>query len=234
MSAVDNAELQERLRTTRLVAILRGTDVDATVAAARTLLQVGVLTLEIALTLQDAEEAIAQIVQDAPATALVGAGTVLDEADVERAVSAGAQFMVTPTLSASVPYAVSQGIGVLAGVYTPTEIQRGHDLGSAAVKLFPASALGSGFLRAVRDPFPQARIIPVGACVSTRSPSISRRVLSASGWAGRSSETPRLPAATSRRSRFAPARSSRHALWMIRAFHRFLITCPSISHMRDS
>ena len=162
MSAVDNAELQERLRTTRLVAILRGTDVDATVAAARTLLQVGVLTLEIALTLQDAEEAIAQIVQDAPATALVGAGTVLDEADVERAVSAGAQFMVTPTLSASVPYAVSQGIGVLAGVYTPTEIQRGHDLGSAAVKLFPASALGSGFLRAVRDPFPQARIIPVG------------------------------------------------------------------------
>lgn len=162
MSTVDNAELQERLGTTRLVAILRGTDVDATVAAARTLLQVGVLTLEIALTLQDAEEAIAQIVQDAPATALVGAGTVLDEADVERAVSAGAQFMVTPTLSASVPYAVSQGIGVLAGVYTPTEIQRGHDLGSAAVKLFPASALGSGFLRAVRDPFPQARIIPVG------------------------------------------------------------------------
>ncbi|KQY74734.1 hypothetical protein ASD13_14960 [Microbacterium sp. Root1433D1] len=162
VSTVDNAELQERLRTTRLVAILRGTDVDATVAAARTLLQVGVLTLEIALTLQDAEEAIAQIVQDAPATALVGAGTVLDEADVERAVSAGAQFMVTPTLSASVPYAVSQGIGVLAGVYTPTEIQRGHDLGSAAVKLFPASALGSGFLRAVRDPFPQARIIPVG------------------------------------------------------------------------
>lgn len=162
MSTVDNAELQERLRSTRLVAILRGTDVDATVAAARTLLQVGVLTLEIALTLQDAEEAIAQIVQDAPATALVGAGTVRDEADVERAVSAGAQFMVTPTLSASVPYAVSQGIGVLAGVYTPTEIQRGHDLGSAAVKLFPASALGSGFLRAVRDPFPQARIIPVG------------------------------------------------------------------------
>lgn len=162
MSTVDNAELQERLRSTRLVAILRGTDVDATVAAARTLLQVGVLTLEIALTLQGAEEAIAQVVQDAPATALVGAGTVLDEADVERAVSAGAQFMVTPTLSASVRYAVSQDIGVLAGVYTPTEIQRGHDLGSAAVKLFPASALGSGFIRAVRDPFPQARIIPVG------------------------------------------------------------------------
>ncbi|WAA64985.1 bifunctional 4-hydroxy-2-oxoglutarate aldolase/2-dehydro-3-deoxy-phosphogluconate aldolase [Microbacterium oxydans] len=162
MSTVDNAQLRERLRITRLVAILRGTDVDATVAAARTLLDAGVLTLEIALTLPDAEEAIAQVVQDAPVEALIGAGTVLDEADVERAVAAGAQFLVTPTLTASVPYAIAQGIGVLPGVYTPTEIQRGHDLGSAAVKLFPASALGPGFLRAVRDPFPAARIIPVG------------------------------------------------------------------------
>lgn len=162
MSAVDNAQLRERLRATRLVAIVRGTDVDATVAAARTLIDAGVLTLEIALTLPDAEEAIAQVVQDAPPQALVGAGTVLGEADVERAAAAGAQFMVTPGLSVSVGYAIAQGIGVLAGVYTPTEIQRGHDLGSAAVKLFPASALGPGFLRAVRDPFPDARIIPVG------------------------------------------------------------------------
>lgn len=162
MSTVDNAQLRERLRITRLVAILRGTDVDATVAAARTLLDAGVLTLEIALTLPDAEEAIAQVVQDAPVEALIGAGTVLDEADVERAVAAGAQFLVTPTLTASVPYAIAQGIGVLPGVYTPTEIQQGHDVGSAAVKLFPASALGPGFLRAVRDPFPEARIIPVG------------------------------------------------------------------------
>lgn len=162
MSTVDNAQLRERLRITRLVGILRGTDVDATVAAARTLLDAGVLTLEIALTLPDAEEAIAQVVRDAPDEALIGAGTVLDEADVERAVAAGAQFLVTPTLAASVPYAIGQGIGVLPGVYTPTEIQQGHDLGSAAVKLFPASALGPGFLRAVRDPFPEARIIPVG------------------------------------------------------------------------
>lgn len=162
MSTVDNTQLKERLGAARIVAILRGTDVDATVAAARTLIGAGVLTLEIALTLQDAEEAIAQVVQDAPPEVLVGAGTVLDQDDVERAASAGAQFMVTPTLSASVAYAIDQGIGVLAGVYTPTEIQRGHDLGSAAVKLFPASALGPGFIRAVRDPLPDARIIPVG------------------------------------------------------------------------
>lgn len=162
MSTVDNAQLRERIAADRLVAILRGTDVDATVVAARTLIAAGVTTLEIALTLTDAEEAIAQIVADAPGEAMVGAGTVLAEADVDRAVAAGAQFIVTPTLTASVEYAIGQGIGVLAGVYTPTEIQRGLDLGSAAVKLFPASALGAGFIKAVRDPFPDARIIPVG------------------------------------------------------------------------
>lgn len=162
MSAVNNLQLQERIASTRLIAILRGTDVDATVAAARTLIGAGVTTLEITLTLKDAEEAIAQVVQDAPASALVGAGTVLTEADVDRALAAGAQFLVTPTLTASVEYAVRQGVGVLPGVYTPTEIQRGMDLGAAAVKLFPASALGPGFIKAVRDPFPDARIIPVG------------------------------------------------------------------------
>lgn len=162
MSVVDNAGLRERVAASRLIAIIRGTDVDATVATALTLIDAGILTLEIALTLDDAEAAIAHVVQDAPVEALIGAGTVLDEADVDRAVSAGAQFMVTPTLTASVEYAVGQGIGVLPGVYTPTEIQRGMDLGAAAVKLFPASALGPGFIRAVRDPFPEARIIPVG------------------------------------------------------------------------
>ena len=162
MSVIDNARLRERIAQERIVAILRGTDVDATVAAARTLLQSGVLAMEITLTLDGAAEAIAQVVADAPADALIGAGTVLTEADADLAVAAGAQFLVTPTLTASVEYAVAQGIGVLPGVYTPTEIQRGLDLGAAAVKLFPASALGPGFVKAVRDPFPDARIIPVG------------------------------------------------------------------------
>lgn len=162
MATVDNDTLRDRIGTDRLIAILRGTDIDATVAAALTLIREGVTTLEVTLTLAEAEEAIAQIVADAPDRALVGAGTVLTAADVDRAVDAGAQFIVTPTLTASVEHAIGQGIGVLPGVYTPTEIQRGLDLGAAAVKLFPASALGPGFVRAVRDPFPDARIIPVG------------------------------------------------------------------------
>ena len=162
VSIVDNDQLRERVRRERIVAILRGTDVDATVVAARTLIEAGIGTVEIALTLKDAGEAIRQLVADAPAGALVGAGTVLTEADVDHAVDAGAQFIVTPTLAPSVGYAIGQRLGVLPGVYTPTEIHRGMDMGAAAVKLFPASALGPGFVKAVRDPLPDARILPVG------------------------------------------------------------------------
>lgn len=162
MTALTNVQLRDRVASERLVAIVRGTEIDPTVAAARVLLEEGVRVLEIPLTLEGAEEAIAQIAADAPPGAIIGAGTVLTEADAERSVAAGAQFLVTPTLTASVTHAVRHGIGVLAGAYTPTEIQRGMDLGAAAVKLFPASALGAGFIRAVREPFPGAEIIPVG------------------------------------------------------------------------
>lgn len=162
MVTVDREALRERVGQERIVAIIRGTDVDATVASARTLFEAGIRVLEIPLTLDGAHDAIREVVAAAPEGALVGAGTVLTEAQLDGAVDAGAQFVVTPTLVASVAHAVRNGVGVLPGVYTPTEIQTALDAGAAAVKLFPASALGPGYLRAVRDPFPDARIIPVG------------------------------------------------------------------------
>lgn len=162
MVTVDRDTLRARVAAERIVAIVRGTDVEATIASARTLFDAGIRVLELPLTLGGAHEAIREVVAAAPAGALVGAGTVLTPAQVDGAVEAGAQFIVTPTLSGSVGYAIEAGIGVLPGAYTPTEIQAAHDLGAAAVKLFPASALGPGYVRAVRDPFPDARIIPVG------------------------------------------------------------------------
>ncbi len=162
MVTVDREALRARIEQERLVAIIRGTDVGATIASARTLFDAGVRVLEIPLTLDGAYDAIREIVAAAPDDAVVGAGTVLTEQQVDRVVEAGAQFIVTPSLTASIPYAIRNGVGALPGVYTPTELQSALDLGAAAVKLFPASALGPRYLRAVRDPFPDARIIPVG------------------------------------------------------------------------
>jgi len=70
--------------------------------------------------------------------------------------------MVTPSITPAVNYAAGQDIGVLSGAYTPTEVQQALELGVAAVKLFPAAALGPQYVKALLDPFPYAAIIPVG------------------------------------------------------------------------
>jgi len=162
MVTIDNQVLQTRIESEKLVAIIRTSDVDSAVAVAKTLFSSGILVLEITLTIQDATKAIEQVVSFAPKNALVGAGTVVSNKQLDSCLAAGAQFIVTPTMSESVFSALGQNVGVLAGAFSPTEIQSALDAGVAAVKLFPATSLGPSFIRAFKEPFPNARIIPVG------------------------------------------------------------------------
>jgi 2-dehydro-3-deoxyphosphogluconate aldolase/(4S)-4-hydroxy-2-oxoglutarate aldolase len=70
--------------------------------------------------------------------------------------------MVTPALAASIAESARQGIPVLAGALTPSEAYEAMNRGATAVKLFPASIGGPGYLKALRDPFPEIPFIPVG------------------------------------------------------------------------
>lgn len=93
----------------------------------------------------------------------VGAGTVTSRAELELARKAGASFIVTPTVTAEVISAgVGHGLPVFAGAFTPTEVHFAHRLGASMVKLFPAHRLGPGYLRDLRGPFPEIRLLPTG------------------------------------------------------------------------
>src|SRR6478672_2583625 len=118
--------------------------------------------VEIALTTPDALDAIRAVRAAAPAGCCVGAGTVLTAADVADVARAGGQFMVTPSLADSIQEAARLGIPVLAGALTPSESYEAMNRGATAVKLFPASIGGPGYLKALRDPFPGIPFIPVG------------------------------------------------------------------------
>ncbi|MGW0432486.1 bifunctional 4-hydroxy-2-oxoglutarate aldolase/2-dehydro-3-deoxy-phosphogluconate aldolase [Micromonospora sp. NPDC003197] len=155
-------DLTAELRTTRLLAVIRGTDTAATVATGLALLAEGVRIVEVALTTPGAPLAIETLRGQAPAGALVGAGTVLTTADVADVAAAGAQFIVTPALAESIPEAVGRGLPVSAGALTPTEAYRAIELGASAVKLFPASVGGPAYLKAVREPFPNIPFVAVG------------------------------------------------------------------------
>lgn len=153
------AEFLERLQAERLVAIVRAPEADDAVRVGRTLLDAGIRLIEVTLTTRDAFTAIDTLRNFAPDDALVGAGTVLTTIQSRNAVEAGAQFLVTPGLTEAV---IGAEVPVLAGAYTATEAYSAMATGATAVKLFPASAGGPAYLKALRDPFPTMPLVPVG------------------------------------------------------------------------
>lgn len=155
-------DLLAGIRETRLVAIVRGTDGGAAAKAALAAMEEGFRYVEIALTTPDALAAIRTVRAAAPAGCFVGAGTVLTAADVAEVAEAGGQFMVTPSLAGSIEESARLGIPVLAGALTPSEAYEAMNRGATAVKLFPASIGGPGYLKALRDPFPGIPFIAVG------------------------------------------------------------------------
>lgn len=94
----------------------------------------------------------------------IGAGTVINEDQAKRAVSAGAKFIVSPGFSEKVAlYVRKQGIPYYPGCVTPTEIMQALELGITTVKFFPANVYGGlKALKALSGPFPQVKFIPTG------------------------------------------------------------------------
>ena len=95
---------------------------------------------------------------------LVGAGTVLTKADVDRAVDAGAKFIVSPGLNPEiVKYCFEKGIPVTPGTQTPSEMECAMELGLDAVKFFPAEPAGGlAMIKAVAAPYTRLSFMPTG------------------------------------------------------------------------
>ncbi|BBH63927.1 2-keto-3-deoxy-phosphogluconate aldolase [Actinoplanes sp. OR16] len=140
-----------------LVAILRAPTAASFAAIADVLVAAGVTALEITLTSRGALDAIAGLCRQLPDSVRVGAGTVLTDDDAKAAVDAGATFLVSP---ASVP--ITTDVPFYPGTFSPTEVLAAHRAGAPLIKLFPAGGLGPGYLRDLRGPLPDARILPTG------------------------------------------------------------------------
>ncbi|HEX2773178.1 MAG TPA: bifunctional 4-hydroxy-2-oxoglutarate aldolase/2-dehydro-3-deoxy-phosphogluconate aldolase [Micromonosporaceae bacterium] len=164
-------DLAAELAADRLLAVIRGTDTAAAIAAGTALLQEGVRIVEVALTTPGAPHAIEAIRSAAPAGSLVGAGTVLTPSAVADVAAAGAQFIVTPAVVDSILEAARRGLPVAAGALTPTEAYAAVQQGASAVKLFPASLGGPAYLKALRDPFPDIPFVAVGGVGLAEVPS---------------------------------------------------------------
>ncbi|MFO7303087.1 MAG: bifunctional 4-hydroxy-2-oxoglutarate aldolase/2-dehydro-3-deoxy-phosphogluconate aldolase [Acidobacteriota bacterium] len=127
------------------------------------LVEAGIRALEVTMTVPGAIEHIRRTAATLPDGFVLGAGTVTDADTVHRAIDAGASFIVSPVFRRAVmDAALARGAAVAPGCLTPTEILDAWDAGARLVKVFPATALGPGYLKDIHGPMPHVRLMPTG------------------------------------------------------------------------
>ena len=163
--------VDELMTTGPVIPVLTIERLEDAVPFARALVEGGLRPLEVTLRTDCALEAIAIIAREVP-DAIVGAGTVLNPSDFERALEAGARFVVSPGLTDPLIAAARANAGAfLPGVVTAGEVMRGLDAGLTRFKFFPAETSGGvGALKALQAPLPQCRFCPTGGITAASAP----------------------------------------------------------------
>jgi 2-dehydro-3-deoxyphosphogalactonate aldolase len=152
-----------------LVAILRGLRPDEAAAIGKAIFEAGIDAVEVPLNSPDPFKSIERIVAALPASALVGAGTVLTSQQVDDLESAGGRLLVSPNIDAAVmERAAGFGMVTMPGVFTPTEAFLALRLGASALKFFPASALGPQGIAAIRAVLPAETVVGAVGGVSEK------------------------------------------------------------------
>ena len=168
-----------------LVGILRGCADEALLPVVDAVRRGGMTSLEITMNNPGATDQIECAVAMAGDSMQIGAGTVTSMDLLERALRAGARFIVTPFLAVEVVQeCVKRQIPVFPGALSPTEIRQAWELGATMVKVFPAEFGGAAFLRALRGPFPEIRLMPTGGVTLATLPALSTAGASGFGVGG--------------------------------------------------
>ena len=157
------------LRAAPVVAILRRPRVDIE-ACAGALIKAGVHFVEVTI---DSPGAVLFLESAAKKfkEGLFGAGTVTTPVLAEKAILAGARFLVTPNFSPEViRVARSHQISIFSGAMTPTEIFAAHEAGAEVIKVFPAATLGSAYFKELRGPFPEIPLMATGGITVDNAP----------------------------------------------------------------
>jgi 2-dehydro-3-deoxyphosphogluconate aldolase / (4S)-4-hydroxy-2-oxoglutarate aldolase len=146
-----------------IVPVIKIDDVENALPLAKALCDGGIPVAEITFRTEQAEESIARITKELP-DMLVGAGTVLTIEQADRAIKAGAKFIVSPGLNPKVvQHCIKNVIPITPGCSNPSDIEQALELGLEVVKFFPAEALGGvKMLKSLSGPYGNVRFMPTG------------------------------------------------------------------------
>ena len=153
----------------KVIAILRGVENDKLLPVAKALYDGGIRLIEVTFRQQapdsaaETARAIEWIRSEYEGRMLVGAGTVLTEAQADLAHRAGAGFIISPDTE---PHVIARtrelDMVSIPGAMTSTEILAAHRAGADFVKIFPASVMGTAYIKAIRGPISHVRLLAVG------------------------------------------------------------------------
>jgi 2-dehydro-3-deoxyphosphogluconate aldolase / (4S)-4-hydroxy-2-oxoglutarate aldolase len=146
-----------------IVAVVRSDKSAPLVKVVQALAEGGVTAAEVTFTVPDAVDVIRDVRREVGDALVLGAGTVLDPETARAAILAGAEFIVSPIVNPEVIRLCRRyDKAVMPGALTPTEVLSAWEAGADVVKIFPADVGGPAFLKALRGPLPQVRLMPTG------------------------------------------------------------------------
>ena len=161
--------VKEKILAKKIVAIIRGVGKDKMVAAVQAMVDGGIELMEVTFVQGDAAkskeslESISLIKNTFDGRVLVGAGTVLTIGQVDDAVAAGAEYIISPNTDVDV-IKRTKALGKISipGAFTPSEVMTAYNAGADFVKLFPAGLLGVEYIKAVKAPLSNVPLLAVG------------------------------------------------------------------------
>jgi 2-dehydro-3-deoxyphosphogluconate aldolase/(4S)-4-hydroxy-2-oxoglutarate aldolase len=160
---MDNKFHHELFDAAPIVAIMRNLPPEHLGVIAENYFLAGLTCLEITMNSPGATENIAKLTKTYAGRLNIGAGTVCTMHDLDKALTANAQFIVTPIINKEViRTCVLEDVPVFPGAYTPTEIYKAWHLGATMVKVFPASNLGPSYIKEVLAPLEYLKLLPTG------------------------------------------------------------------------
>lgn len=152
-----------RILSGGIVAVLRAPSGQMLIDVAEALYRGGVEAIEVTFTVPGAHRVIEQVADRLGDRIVLGAGTVLDAETARIALLSGAQFIVGPTVNLDVIELCRRyDKPVMPGALTPTEVLTAWQAGADIVKIFPSELTGPNYLKALRGPLPQVRLMPTG------------------------------------------------------------------------
>jgi 2-dehydro-3-deoxyphosphogluconate aldolase/(4S)-4-hydroxy-2-oxoglutarate aldolase len=164
VNIMNKQEVLKRIQDCGVVAVVRAENGEQALKIADACIRAGIAAIEITFTVPGAAEVISRLAQEyAKGEVIIGAGTVLDPETARIAILAGAQYVVSPCLNEeTVKLCLRYQIACMPGAMTVREVVACMEAGADIVKVFPGELFGPAFIKAVKGPLPQARMMPTG------------------------------------------------------------------------